>query len=191
MYQKLKAFLAQFVPLTEEEFGFFAAQLHVTRLRAKEIWQLEGEIGTKLAFVNQGLLRHYYSKGDEEVTAQFYFESDWVGDLISYLIQEPSKMNIQALEDTELFVLFIRDIEAIFEKIPLLEKFDRLFTQRRAIELYHREYSFLVDSPEERYLNLLQKRPDLVEKIPQYYLAQYLGIRPESLSRIRKRLGHT
>lgn len=188
MYSKLRTALAQFIRLNDDEFRYFVSRLSVTQVLAKELWQLEGVIGSKIAFVNKGLLRHYYNKDGEEVTAQFYFETDWVGDLMSHLIQEPSKMNIQALETTELFVLFIEDIQDLFIRIPALEKFDRLYSQRVAIQLYHREYSFLVDSPEERYLKLLQEKPNLVERIPQYYLAQYLGIRPESLSRIRKRL---
>ena len=188
MFEKLKETFSQFVTFTNDEFEIFTSKLILQKVRAKELWQIEGDVSNKIAFINRGILRHYYSKGDDEITAQFYFDSDWVGDFVSYLTRKPAKMNIQALDDCDLLVLPLDQLSNLFARNPFLEKFEHLFSRQKMIELYFREYSFLVESPEQRYLNLVAERPNLIEKIPQYYLAEYLGVRPESLSRIRKRL---
>jgi len=138
-------------------------------------------------FINQGILRQYHLKDGNEFTEDFFSENDFVGNYISYLKKSLSTSNIQALEDCELFVITFDDLQKTYNEIPTVDRFGRLIAEKKLIEFHDKTTSLLMDSPEERYYKLLEEKPDLHSRIKQYYIAQYLGIQPESLSRIRKR----
>jgi len=188
MFDRLQASLDRFLPLSQEEFITFAALLKPRRLAKYEPFLRAGEVCTHLAFVNQGCMRYYYLKDGNEYNGQFFFEGAWVGDYQSFLTGQPSIQYFEALEETELLVMAGADLRALYDARPRFERFGRLLAENVVIGSQRRTASLLFDSPEERYLKLLTERPKVIERIPLHHIASYLGIQPESLSRIRKRL---
>jgi CRP-like cAMP-binding protein len=102
--------------------------------------------------------------------------------------REPSIENHQALVDSEVLLLNYADTQELYEKVPVWQKFGRLIAEFILVRIVQRNKAMLFLSPEDQYLNLMKERPKVISNIPQHYIASYLGIKPESLSRIRKRL---
>lgn len=188
MYERLRNSIARILDFEEDEFEYFSNKFKVQQIAEKEVWASKGSIATQVAFINNGLMRLYYTREKLEMTAQFLFAGDMAGDYLSFIAQKPGKMNFQAMTDMELLVLSVEDIPALLQNTSIAPAFNQFTSEKKLHELMEREYSFLMESPEERYLKLVKEQPKLIQQIPQYYLAQYLGIKPESLSRIRKRL---
>jgi len=177
----------QFITFSPSDFEAVSKNLFLVQLKKNEVWEKEGRIGQYLGYINKGILRQYQVRDGLEFTEDFFAETEFVGNYVSYLKQEPSKLNIQALEDCELFVMKIDDVQRMYDEIPTADRFGRLVAEKKLVEFHDKTASFLMDTPEERYYKLIQQKPDLHARVKQYYIAQYLGIRPESLSRIRKR----
>lgn len=142
-----------------------------------------------LAFVTQGCLRCYTvdDKGEEHIV-QFAIEDWWISDLHSFLTGEPAIYTIEALEDSELLLLERESREKLLTAHPKFERFFRLLLERHYVATHKRIIASLSASAEERYLKFLKTYPALVQRVPQNQIASYLGIAPESLSRIRKHL---
>ena len=188
MYHNLRTYIENFVNVSEEGFNLFTNKIELVQLQKNEFWVKEGNISQKVAFLNKGLIRHFYLVDGNERTEKFYFEQNWLGDYGSFLSKTHSLRNYQALEKSELFVLSFDDLQIFYAEVPAIEKFGRLYAEQLLIELHHRNTSFLLDSAEQKYKKLVTEFPELIQRVPQYLIAQYLGIKPETLSRIRKRL---
>lgn len=188
MYDLIKQSLLSFVKLSENELTEFYEKLQVKSLARKEFLLTEGNLCKSLYFVNQGCLRYFYVVDGEEKTGQFFFENSWYTDLESFLSEQPSMQNIQAIENTELLVLPKAALYELYEQNPKIERFGRLVIENAFLGLRKKNQMLTNQSPEERYLHLLKTRPKVAERVPQIYIASYLGIKPESLSRIRKRI---
>jgi CRP-like cAMP-binding protein len=176
------------VPVSKSEFDVLTAFFHPKHLKKKDHLYKQGEICRSIAFVNKGCLRNYHvdQKGDEQII-YFAIEDWWVADLQSVFQQIPSMFSLQALEDCELLVSSKSEFERAFEAVPAFEKFYRLKTQI-AYTSAQRSVVEKTETAEERYIKLLKKSPSILQRVPQHYLASYLGIKPQSLSRIRKKL---
>ena len=124
--------------------------------------------------------------GDEK-TEKFYQEGSWVGDYGSFLFNTLSLRNYAAIEKSELFVLSFSEIQNLIPKIPVMERFGRLNAEKLLLEQMNRNRSFLLDDAKTRYVKFKLDFPELQQIIPQYLIAQYLSIKPETLSRIRKK----
>lgn len=188
MFDRLKASLDRLLPLTPEEFVHFVTLLTPRKLAKHEHYLRAGEVCTHVAFINQGCLRYYYLKDGNEFNGQFFFEGTWIGEYQSFLTGQPSIQYFDALENVELLVMQHRDLQKLYTDLPQFERFGRVLAENVVIGSQRRTASLLFDSPEERYLKLIAERPKVVERIPLHHIASYLGIKPESLSRIRKRL---
>jgi CRP-like cAMP-binding protein len=188
MYDQLKVYLSRFVNLTEDEFKDFSNKMVMKKLKKKEIYFREGEISRQVAFINKGCLRYYYLVGGQEHTGQFFFENSFYTDYESFLSGHASRQNIDALERSELLLISRTDLYQLYEQNPTFERFGRLMAENAYLGLRRRNNELMNLNPEERYLQLLKERPKVMERIPQHYIASYLGIKPESLSRIRRRI---
>ncbi len=188
MYGQIEKVISSFIDLDKSEFDYFTSKLQVKHLKRKELILSEGQVCSNSYFINKGCLRYFYNVNGEEVTGQFFFENGWYADFGSYLSGKPSDQNIEALEKTELLVLPKAVLDKLFIEIPKFEKFGRLIAEKAFLGI--RQYTEMLtkQTPEERYLNLIKERPKVIERIPQHYIASYLGIKPPSLSRIRKRI---
>jgi len=188
MFDQLRANFSRFVELTNAEFEEFTAKMRLKTLKKNEFLLREGEVCNKVVFINTGCLRYFFIVDGMEKTGQFFFESTWYTDLESFLSGEPSEQYIQALEDTQLLMINKTDLLELYTQNHKFERFGRLLIEQEFLGLRRKNKILTNLSAEERYLDLIQNRPKVIERVPQIHIASYLGVQPESLSRIRKRI---
>lgn len=187
-FTSLRNYVSRFITFTEEEWRVHQAMLVRRFLKKGEFVLRAGEVCNHVTFLNKGFVRVYNIVNDEELTANFGFEGNYVTDYTSFVSRQPSLDYIIAMEDLEILQLNYIDMQAAYEKYPVWQKFGRLIAEYILIFATERSRSFLFLSPEERYLKLMKDRPKVIVNVPLKYIASYLGITPEALSRIRKRL---
>jgi len=191
MYEQITNQLIQLINLDKDEIDHFISKLQTKEFDKKKLVLQEGNICKYSFFINKGCLRYYYNIEGRENTGQFFFENSWYTDYESYLSGKPSNQNIETLEKSELILLAKSDLQQLFIDIPKFEKFGRIMAENAFLGLRNRNEMLTNQTAEERYLNLIKERPKVFEKVPQHYIASYLGIKPPSLSRIRKRILYT
>ena len=149
----------------------------------------EGEICKDIFFLINGFVRMYYIDFDgSEINYRFTDKSNFFVDFQSFLTQKPSRYYWQAMQDSEVFIFPYKDVQQIYNTSPAWNNFGRLIAEKVYLQMNERVEMLLFMSPEERFNHLLATRPELFEMISQFHLSSYLGIKPESLSRLRKRL---
>ncbi len=176
------------VSLNKEEETTFLNILEVKQFKKKDYLLREGQVCNKITFLNKGSARLFYNVEGTEKTIQFFFENSWHTDYASFLTGKPTIENLQALEDTEVVQFLKNDLQKLYKDIPKFERVGRVFAENAFLSVSQLNQMKTNEEPERRYLNLLKKRPELIQRIPQHYIASYLGIQPETLSRIRKRI---
>lgn len=185
----LKSAIQRFVTLSEEDWALLAPHVSYRLIPRGEKWINEGQKEKEIGLVLEGNMRHYYTRDGEEKTTYFYFENHIISSYISAVTGQPSLLTIEALTDARLLTFPYQLLRSLFDQSPTWERFGRLVAEYLAFGLEERMAGLLILSPEERYLELLQgNKKKIIERIPQHYIANYLGITPVSLSRIRKRL---
>lgn len=148
----------------------------------------EGKICNQVGFVVRGLLRYYINHDGEEKTYAFSQENNFVCNYESFLPQSPSSKIIQALEDCDLLVISHADLQTLYSKVREGERFGRLAIEFVFLQLLKDINSFYTETPELRYERFLKNHADLQQRISQYHIASFVGVKPQSLSRIRKRI---
>ena len=189
MSEPLQKHIAKRIDLSDSEFTLSMTFFTPRSLRKKQFLVQEGEVGRYIAYVIRGCLRTYVvdEKGEEHIVA-FAIDDWWASDLHSFLAGTPATFNIDALEDSRLLLLDRESREGLLHAVPKMERFFRLLQEANYVATHHRISETLSNSAEERYLNFLKTYPQLVRRIPQKHIASFLGITPQSLSRIRKEL---
>ncbi len=148
-----------------------------------------GDVSRYLFIVTKGCLRIFMIKDDgREVTVQFFFEKQMVASMESAFTGKPGRLYLETIEDSELIMIRLKDFREIFSRYAPLKDSVISFLQKRLLYYSELYTSFILNTPEERYIKLLEENPGITERIPHYYIATYLGITPVSLSRIRSRL---
>ena len=175
--------------LDEKEFEILLSHFKREYVPRKYFFLKAGQITKQKAYVNKGCFRAYImdEKAGEHIL-YFPFEDWWVGDLQSYHTQEPGNQYFQAMEDCELLCISKNDFDNLQKEIPKLQKWEAVKQQKNHFATLERLNEVKSQSPEERYLNLLKKYPEIFQRVPLQYIASYLDIEPPSLSRLRKRL---
>ncbi len=145
-----------------------------------------GEVCTEIAFIEDGLLRAWYLVGNREITRTVDHEGEFCTAIASFIRQEPSEQTIQALVDTRVWCISHADLESLYQRFSGWQKLGRKFFEQLYINLEKRVITLLSTNARQRYLQLLQEEPEIVQQVPLKYLASILGVKPETLSRIRK-----
>ncbi len=189
MFTQLHKTLVAKISVSDTEFAIVKTFFKPKKLRKKQYLLQEGDVCYRLAFVEKGSLYSYSvdNKGIQHVI-QFAFEGWWIADLYSYLTGEKSLYNIEALEDCELLVLDQDDEKELIRRFPRYEVYTKILYQNAYVALQRRLQATLGLTAEEKYSRLMGSYASLAEKVPQHLIASYLGITPETLSRIRKQL---
>ena len=174
---------------TDEQLEKFLEFWEIKTVRKKDFHLRPGETCKATAYVNKGCLRRYIvNEHAKEVIVNFALEDWWIGDLESFFLQKPTIYYVQALEDSELLLLSRENFLLACEAFPKYKAFHQEKMQRSHFATLKRISVTTSGTPEERYLLLAQQQQQLFQRVPLHYIASYLGIEPESLSRLRKRL---
>jgi CRP-like cAMP-binding protein len=189
MFDQIKAYYQKKIPdMQEEDWNRLKEHLTVQYLKKGEFLTRNGDICRHVSFINRGLLRMFYLVEGKEVCTGFMAENEYFAAYDSFLTHEPSAGNIDALEDCELINLSFNDMQTLYRSNPVFEIFGRKIAEMLFILLSSQTNRLLTLTPEERYQMLLDKQPALIQRVPQYMIASFIGITPEHLSRIRKKL---
>lgn len=186
---KIKSNIDPIVSLTDEELLVCCNSFELKKLKKNEYFLEEGQICNYIGLVNQGILIYFKSLDNgNEVTTDFAFEGDWVTNNLSRLNNTPSLITIKAIEPTELWVIEQLDLSELYIKIPKTERLGRILMEQAYLRIVQQSIGLQVLSAKKRYENLLLKFPEIFQRVQLYHIANYLGIAPKSLSRIRKEL---
>lgn len=187
--ESLRAGISHFVSLKEEDWALLSSHLTIKSLKKGQYFATEGKKAKEIGFVIDGMFRQFYTKDGEEKTTYFFFEDSFISAYISCITNSPSLITIEALSDSTIISFQYEIIHQLFDKSMVWQKFGRLIAEYLTIGLEERMVSLLLQNPEERYRELLLgNKKKILERVPHHYVANYLGITPVSLSRIRKRL---
>lgn len=154
---------------------------------SKTILLQEGEISKNIFFIKKGCLREWFNKDGKDITFQFFFEGQPVASIDSFINQKPSLFNIESIEPTTIISIGKADFEKLLNAYPQFKNgfYDFIFQRFRVYgQLF---LSRIKDTPQERYEDLIKNHPEIIRRVPQHYIASFLGITPISLSRIRSR----
>ena len=179
MFELFLASVKEHISITEEEFNICKTLFIPKKLRKRQYLLQEGDVCRYTAFVEKGMLRTFTvdEKGNEPIL-QFSMEGWWVTDLYSFLTDEPSRYNIEALEDCELLLITKPSWETLLEKVPAFERYFRILIQNNLIATQRRLISSITETAEERYTKLVTTFPTCLQRVPQHMIASFLGITP-------------
>ena len=181
--------IAKYIHLNSQEKQYLLSLVKERRLRKRQYLLQEGDICKYTAFVVKGCLRSYFiSKNGTEHIFQFAPEGWWTADLQSFNSQNPSIMNIDALEESEVLLFSKADMEELYKKIPQYERFSRIILENAFVAHQDRIMQNICFSAADRYLSFCKKYPQLIQRLPQTQIASYLGVTPEFLSKLRKQI---
>ena len=173
---------------SENDLTAFLSCIKTRKFSANEIILFNGQLENYLSFIDTGVLRYYVVANDKEITFDFAFKNSFYCAYDSFYDRTNTKSYIQAITDCELYSISHESLEILYKKCETAKKLGRIATEFLLAKKVKRELDLLTKSPQERYENLLEEHPKYVQQIPLKYLASYIGVVPETLSRIRKRI---
>jgi len=174
--------------MTKEEINFIKERTPIKFFKKGTILLREGEVSDKSYFTFEGCVRQYYLMDGIEKTTFFFTEGHSISSFQSSSQQTPSKHYLECVEDCKLSVSSLKNEEEMYHRFPRFKMMCLKESERQLGNYQEMLAHYITSSPEERYLNLLKSRPELLNRVPQHQIASYLGVKPESLSRIRKRI---
>jgi len=184
----LRKIFNKLVPLNDEEWAAIRSCIKERTFKKGEFLCRHGQVENYLSVIYQGTCRGFYSKDGEEISVTFMFDNDYVSAYYSFLTERPSLMSIQALTSVNVLSISKTDLEELCDTYKSIERIGRLNAERIYRRKEEREVALLTMSATERYIDLLGRHPKVLKHIPLKHIASYLGVKPESLSRIRKKL---
>lgn len=181
-------FISKLLPEHGIDFVRLDPQIRTRKLDKGEYLLREGEVCTYIGFIIKGCFRIFVIKEDKEITFDFFVENRAIADYESYFCKRPTQFYFQAIEPSEILILNDACLHLLFEEAENGQRLQRIVVENLFFRFRDKLLSLYLDKPEERYRKLLQTEPNLLQRVPQYYLASYLGIEPESLSRLKRRI---
>lgn len=188
MENKLISYFSKFTKLSAEEIKALNDSMVIKKFYKGSFILKEGQSNTDTYFILEGLVRQYKLTKGDEITTNFFNEGQWIISLTSFSDNTTATDYLVCEENTSVIIGNEQKAQEIFKKFPRLETISRAVMETVFSEQQKILTSYLTDTPEQRYLRLLEARPDIFQRVPQYQIASYIGVKPESLSRIRKRL---
>lgn len=187
MHATLLQLFRQIAEVDEREEALIKDSFHPVSLAKGAFFLQAGKINTHIGFLQKGLVRYFVWKDEEESTFEFTKEGEFIADYQSFDQKKPSIQNIQAVEDCELLVINYEDVQTIFNTTPHGNLIGRRIIEHRFDVMVNQLLSIYMQTHEERYQRFIEHYSDLTQRIPQYLIASYVGVKPPSLSRIRRR----
>ncbi|MEO0331665.1 MAG: Crp/Fnr family transcriptional regulator [Bacteroidota bacterium] len=190
MIGKLITYFEKYTELGQEEKQFLRDHIPVKLVEKNQLLLWEGEVSSEFFFIIKGCIRMFYWVEGEEKTAFFYTENEFVSSYESFTKHIPARHSLQAAEDTTVAIISSEQAQAMLLKYPKFEFLARVAMEQELSVYQDIIASFITQNAEQRYQALSKSKPQLLQRIPQYQLATYLGVSPETLSRIRKRISN-
>lgn len=188
-FELLKSHIEYISPINDQDWELLRKNIYSKTILQDQYFSKSDSTCDKIGFVTKGAFRTYYiDNHGEEITTHFHLENNFIVSFESFLTQKPTIFNIQALEDSEILYYEKSTVEALRKVSHNWERFGRVIAEQAFIISQQRFQSLLFQTATERYLALLDEFPAIFQRVPQYFIASYLGIKPQSLSRIRKQL---
>lgn len=187
MHAALETLLQNIAPLSSSEMTEILGAFQSSRLKKGDYFLQSGEVNQQLGFIVKGLVRYYVFKNDEEATFEFTPEGEFIGDYQSFSKQVPSLQNIQAIEECELLVIDFASVQHIYNHTIHGNLIGRTIIEHRFDVMVNQLLSIYMHNEQERYQRFVKQYSYINQRIPQYLVASYVGVKPQSLSRIRKR----
>ena len=178
----------QFTDFNDSELEIIMPYFEMRKFKKKAILLDIGKVSNEVFYIIKGCIRLYCEKDGEELSTYFFTENMFAGSYDSFLSRRPSKVAIETLEECEVLVLSHEAQEKLYDIFPKMNEFIRKAIEQRFVLLHDLFISYLLNSPEERYLMLQKERPELLQRIPQHQITSFLGVTRVSLSRIRNRI---
>jgi len=184
-FLKIKQAIDRFQPLEETEWEEFSEKLELKKLKKGDFLIREGQVENHIYFINKGATRNFFIKDGKDYTVDFQFTDEFVTAYYSLITRAPSSVFIELLEDSQLVAISVNFLNEFYTRYHNGEKIGRLIAEYQYVKRLRKEMDLLSLTAEERYAGLMQRNPTLIQNISIKHLASYLGIQPESLSRIR------
>lgn len=186
--QQIRQYFEKLVTMTDTDWDRFSSGLERQEFAKKKVLLAAGETENYLSFIEKGIVRFYIPQAENELTFSFVFSNAFVSGYDSFLSRQPSVYQIETITPTVLWRISHNHLQQVYENTSVGNKIGRLASEDLFLRKSKRELSLLKDSAEERYLNLFSEQLHLLQLIPLKYIASYIGITPQALSRIRKRI---
>lgn len=188
-YQSLYTYLSRYIELSEQDWNEIASRVTERNFNRGDLISSPGEINKYTNFIIKGSVRVFYIDGNGyEHNIQLGLPNWWLGDFSSYIMQQPGLLYTEALEATDALAFSYEDLQVLYDNVPKMERFFRLLIQKAYASFQSRVLSNLSHDAEERYRIFRNKYPEMDQHISQKHIASYLGISPEFLSKIKKRI---
>lgn len=184
----LREYYEKIVKLQESEWEFIAAHFDRKIFSKNAIITKQGEPENYLSFIEQGIVRFYIPDDENELTFNFSFNKEFTCAYDSFLTQTPSEYELQALTETTVWQISYDDLQKVYDKTRVGNYIGRFASEKLFLAKSKRELSLLKYNAKERYLRLFSEQPDILKFIPMKYIASYIGITPQGLSRIRRQI---
>lgn len=188
MFDLLHQTIAPLLSFTAKERAQFEAAFVFRQVPKKFILVEQGQVADELYFINRGLIRLFYRREGDDFTGFLFQEGLFASSYESMISQTPSTQVLETLEPCDLLVMSAERLQQLYQTFPKMNLFARKLLEQRFINAQRVFASFVLDSPEQRYLDFVARHPDLIERVPQHIIASFLGVTPVSLSRIRRRV---
>jgi CRP-like cAMP-binding protein len=186
---KLSSYINQFITIDQSEKEIIESAFKEISLPKGTKWITEGKVCDQVGYIVSGKLRVYYiDESGNDITCYFINSDNFISSFTSFLTNTPTKENISAIEDTELRIISKNDLEKLSVTIPKIQIFRRVIAENLFIIMEKRINMLQSQSAQERYEKMLKENPDIILSIPLQYIASFLGITPQHLSRLRKKL---
>lgn len=185
----IKAYYRKLVPhISEPELEALEDCLSIRQVPKGDFLVEAGQVCKYVSFLNKGLARLYYTVDGKDISIGFVGEGEYTSEYESFLTRKPAMQNIEALTDVESVDLGIDDMQRLYRQYPVFQEFGRKIAEMLFIMLNQRNTALLALTPEDRYRNMIAANSGLLQQVPQYMLASFIGVTPEHLSRIRKKM---
>lgn len=187
--ESVREYLETLAPITDEEWQMIAQKIKVLNVSADEYLLMEGKVCNFIGYILEGMFRSYYvDESGKQHSIFFHFEHTLISNFESFLSRDASKYSIRALTDAVVCIVGYDDREFLMSKSHNAERIIRKIFEQVFLAVKYRLDDFTMLSAEERYLKLIERNPDIFQKLPLGYISEYINIAPQSLSRIRKKL---
>lgn len=184
----IRRYLDEYVKLTDEEWELFSSKLQKVNFPKKTILLSKGEVENHLSFVTKGIVRYYIEKKDQQFTFGFAFDQEFACAYDSFLTRTPSRYYVESMKDVEIWRITFDDLQTAYEMTENGNAIGRALAEKLYLYKVGREFSSNHETAEERYRRLIQVKPHYLQHIPLQYIASYIGITPQTLSKIRRQI---